>query len=89
MVRFAGLGWTQVGGDSNRVTIHVVPNLPLTSKLKFNVSMSPVYKNATFVLVSMGGLTKPEGHPVIIFHKGCELSCFDSCFCAPYVLYMY
>ena len=31
------------------VTIHVVPNLPLTSKLKFRYSMRPVYKNATFV----------------------------------------
>ena len=35
-----------------RVTIQVDSNLLLTSKHKFCFSMKPMYKNATFVLVS-------------------------------------
>ena len=47
----------------HRVTIHVVPNLMLTSKQKFCFSMRPMYEKATFVLVSTGGLTQHEWRP--------------------------
>ena len=38
-----------------RVTIHIVPNLLLTSKQKFCFSMRPMHQHPTFVLVSTGG----------------------------------
>ena len=47
-------------GDLYRVTIHVVPDLTLTSKQKLRFSMRPMYKKATFVLVSRGGLDQRD-----------------------------
>ena len=71
-----------------RVTIQVVPNLPLTSKQKFCYSIRPMYWNATFVLMSTGGLAQPEwSHCItnIYFaevslqgdHSGCSLGVVD------------
>ena len=47
-----------------RVTIHVVPNLLLTSKQKFRFSRRPMCYNATFVLMSMKAGNNVNGHPV-------------------------
>ena len=70
----AGLDATETGNELSQPTfeftslaicdkIKIVPNLPLTSKQKFRFSTRPVYWNATFVLVSKGGLTQPEWSP--------------------------
>ena len=48
------------------MTNHVVSNLLLTSKQQFCFSTRPMYKNATFVLVSMGGLSQSEWSPCTV-----------------------
>ena len=47
-----------------RVTIQVVPNLPLTSKHKLCFSTWASYLNGTFVLMSTEVWHNPNGHPV-------------------------
>ena len=49
-----------------RVTHQVVSNLLLTSKQKLHFSIRSMYWNATFVLMSTGGLEQPDGSPCIV-----------------------
>ena len=46
-----------------RVTHQVGPKLSLTSKQKLHFSIKILYRNATFVLMSMGGLVIPDVSP--------------------------
>ena len=56
----------QMGCYYYRVTIQVVSNLPLTSKLRLRFDTWASYQNGTFVLMSTVGLTQPEWSPCIV-----------------------
>ena len=54
-----------------RVTQHLVPNLPSTSKQKFRFRMRSIYRNSTFIFMSRGGSEQRDGSPCIGVHNCC------------------